>query len=183
MPPHAPSPPSDWVRRWCADLPSGRALDLACGSGRHLRWLAARGWRVTGVDRDGQALHGLAGLGELIEADIEQGPWPLEGRQFDLVVVTHYLWRPLLPSILSALAPGGRLVYETFATGHERLGRPSRADFLLQPGELLRACQELQILGYETGQLSAPERVLQRITAQRDSAVHRLPGWTVASGG
>lgn len=170
-----PSPPSEWVRRWCSDSAPATALDLACGRGRHLRWLAQRGWAVTGVDRDGQALQTLAGQGELIEADIENGPWPLVGRQFDLVVVTHYLWRPLLPRVIEAVAPGGRLVYETFAAGNEHLGRPTRPDFLLQPGELLQACRALQVLGYESGQLPAPERVVQRIAAQRDSAVHRLP--------
>lgn len=168
-------PPSEWVRRWCANIVPGTALDLACGRGRHLRWLAQCGWTVTGVDRDQLALRPLAELGEVIAADIESGPWPLQDRQFDLVVVTNYLWRPLLPRILDAVAPGGRLVYETFASGHERLGRPSRPDFLLQPGELLLACRGLQVLAYESGQLPAPERVVQRIAAQRDAAVHPLP--------
>jgi SAM-dependent methyltransferase len=178
-----PSPPSDWVRRWCTDLPPGQALDLACGQGRHLRWLARQGWQVTGVDRDVQALSGLQGLGELLQADIENGPWPLDGRRFDLVVVTNYLWRPLWPRILDAVAPGGRLVYETFAAGNERYGRPARPDFLLQPGELLRVCRDLQVLGYDSGLLPSPERVVQRIAAQRDDAVHRLPPWGVAPGG
>ncbi|MBQ0959647.1 class I SAM-dependent methyltransferase [Ideonella sp. 4Y11] len=176
-------PPSDWVRRWCGDLPPGQALDLACGQGRHLRWLARQGWRVTGVDRDAQALAGLQGLGEMLHADIENGPWPLDGRRFDLVVVTNYLWRPLLQHIIDAVAPGGRLVYETFAIGNERHGRPARPDFLLQPGELLQACRDLQVLGYESGQLRSPERVVQRIAAQRDDAVHPLPLWAVAPGG
>jgi len=177
------SPPSDWVRRWCSDLAPGTALDLACGGGRHLRRLAQLGWTVTGVDRDGAALQPLQALGEVIEADIENGPWPLAGRRFDLVVVTHYLWRPLWPRIVDAVAPGGRLVYETFAAGNERFGRPSRPDFLLQPGELLQACRDLQVLGYESGLLPSPDRVVQRIAAQRDDAVHHLPLWRVAPGG
>ena len=177
------SRPSDWVQRWCEALAPASALDLACGGGRHLRWLAGCGWAVTGVDRDGAALRPLAGLGELIEADIENGPWPVEGRRFDLVLVTNYLWRPLLPRIVEAVAPGGRLVYETFAAGHEALGRPSRPDFLLRPGELLSACAGLQVLGYESGRLEGPARIVQRIAAQRDQAVHRLPVLGVASGG
>jgi hypothetical protein len=56
------------------------------------------------------------------------------------VVVTHYLWRPLLPAIMAAVAPGGVLIYETFAAGNETVGKPSRPDFLLRPGELLDAC-------------------------------------------
>lgn len=166
---------SPWIERWGSPLPPGRALDLACGSGRHLRWLQARGWQVTGVDRDEQALAGLTGLGELVLADLEGGPWPLGARVFDLVVVTNYLWRPLLPQLVAAVAPGGTLLYETFALGNEQYGRPSRPDFLLRPGELLDACAGLQVMGYESGQLAAPDRVVQRIAARRDTQVHRLP--------
>jgi SAM-dependent methyltransferase len=176
---------SDWVARWTAELPPGRALDLACGGGRHLRWLAARGWQLTGVDRDASALAGLQGLGELLCADIESGPWPLAGRRFDLVVVTNYLWRPLLPAIMAAVAPGGRLVYETFAAGHEALGRPSRPDFLLHPGELLAACQgPLQVRGFEQGRLAGPPRIVQRIAADRDAAAtgRPLPGQLAPAG-
>ena len=168
---HGTGAPSSWVTRWAATLPQpGTALDLACGAGRHLRWLAARGHRVTGVDRDAAALASLGDLGELLLADIENGPWPLAGRQFDLVVVTNYLWRPLMPQILAAVAPGGLLIYETFAAGHERLGRPSRPVFLLQPGELWRLVQgPLQVLGYEDGRLDQPPRRVQRVTAVRES--------------
>jgi SAM-dependent methyltransferase len=143
-------------------------LDLACGRGRHLRWLAGRGLRVTGVDRDAVALAPLADLGEIINADIETGPWPLAGRRFDAVVVTHYLWRPLLPAIVDAVGAGGVLVYETFAAGNETIGRPSRADFLLQPGELIAACAGLRVVAYEDGFLSGPDRFIQRIAAVRE---------------
>jgi SAM-dependent methyltransferase len=158
--------PSDWVQRWAGLIPAGGSvLDLACGSGRHLRWLAARGLRVTGVDRDADALASLQGLAELVVADIENGPWPLAGRQFDAVVVTNYLWRPLFPQILAALAPDGVLIYETFADGHQALGRPSRPDFLLQRGELLRLCGALQVAAFEDGRLDDPHRCVQRIVA------------------
>ena len=165
---HGLSRPSDWVTRWAGSCPRpGRALDLACGGGRHLRWLAGQGWQATGVDRDREALSLLAGLAELIEADLEDGPWPLAGRQFDLIVVTNYLWRPLWAPLLASLAPGGLLVYETFSAGHESVGRPSRADFLLQPGELLTVAQDLRVRGYEDGCLADPPRFVQRIAAQR----------------
>ena len=167
--------PSPWVMRWAGWLPSGSTvLDLACGSGRHLRWLASRGLRVTGVDRDAQALQGLknvqtpAGPAELLLADIENGLWPLHGRQFDAVVVTNYLWRPLLPTVLASVAPAGLLIYETFVSGHARYGRPSRPDFLLQPGELLQAAQGLRVLAYEDGYLDHPPRLVQRICARRE---------------
>ena len=154
--------------RWAGALPPGsRVLDLACGSGRHLRWLADRGARVTGVDRDAAAVEPLRACAEILVADIEAGPWPLEGREFDAVVVTNYLWRPLLPRVVASVAPGGLLVYETFARGQELLGRPSRPEFLLEPGELLRAAAGLHVLAYEDGLLQAPRRRVQRLCAWR----------------
>ncbi len=67
------------------------------------------------------------------------------------MVVTNYLWRPRLPDIVAAVAPGGVLLYETFAAGNETVGKPSRPDFLLQPGELLDACAALRVVAYEDG--------------------------------
>ena len=103
-------------------------------------------------------------------ADIENGPWPFAGETFDAVVVTHYLWRPRLPDIVAAVAPGGVLLYETFAAGNETVGKPSRPDFLLKPGELLAACDGLQVVAYENGWLDAPPRFVQRIAAVRPLA-------------
>ncbi len=159
--------PSAWVRRWVHLItPGGTVLDLACGSGRHVRWLAAQGFRVTGVDRDAEALAPLGDVAEVLVADLEAaGPWPLAGRRFDAVVVTNYLWRPRFGDVLDLLAPDGVLIYETFAAGHEALGRPSRPDFLLQPGELLARCAGLQVAGYEDGRLEDPPRRVQRIAA------------------
>lgn len=179
--------PSNWITRWAHLIPAGgRVLDLACGSGRHLRWLTGQGFQATGVDRDEGALAASQGLAELIQADLENGPWPLGGRQFDGVVVTHYLWRPTWPHLLNLLAPGGVLLYETFAAGNQTVGKPSRPDFLLQPGELLQRCAGLRVLGYEDGFLDAPPRFMQRIAARRpaadDGPALRLP-LPEASGG
>lgn len=140
-------------------------LDLAAGRGRHTRFLAGRGHVVTAVDRDELALRDLAGRAETLVADLESGPWPLPGRSFDAVVVTNYLWRPLWPSILAAVAPGGVLICETFASGNETVGRPARPDFLLAPGELLGVAAGLRIVAYEDGFLHAPDRFVQRIVA------------------
>lgn len=162
----ASAPPSDWLQRWAQLLPAGaRVLDLACGSGRHVRWLAARGCVVTGVDRDVQALAPLSAIAETVVADLEAGPWPLPGRRFDAVLVTNYLWRPLWPALRAALADGGVLIYETFAQGQEAYGRPSRPEFLLAPGELLSATAGLHVLAYEDGLLDGPLRRVQRIVA------------------
>lgn len=159
----------------------GHVLDVACGSGRHLRWLAARGFTVTGVDRDAAALAALQGVGRVIVADIESGPWPLAAETFDAVVVTNYLWRPLWPALRAALGPGGVLIHETFAVGNAAFGKPSNPDFLLQPGELLDACRGLQIVAYEDGFLDAPPRCVQRVVA-RDATRRGTPPAPLESG-
>ena len=167
MPTAAPSP---WVQGWAHLIAAGAAvLDVACGSGRHMRWLAGRGHAVTGVDRDAAALRNASQWGRVLAADIESGPWPLAGQVFGGVVVTHYLWRPLLPAIAAAVAPGGVLIYETFAQGNEALSHPSRPDFLLRPGELLQVCAPpaWHVVAYEHGFLDAPARLVQRIAAVR----------------
>ncbi|MFT4242491.1 MAG: class I SAM-dependent methyltransferase [Acidovorax sp.] len=173
---HGTEAPSEWVRRWShLIVPGSTVLDVACGAGRHLRWLRTQGHTVTGVDRSADAIAACAGLGELVQADIENGPWPFAGRQFGAVVVTNYLWRPLLPAIVDCVAPGGVLIYETFAQGNETVGKPSRPDFLLAPGELLAACAGLRVVAYEDGFLSEPDRFVQRIAAVRTPPLVRMP--------
>lgn len=163
---HASLQPSPWVLRWAHLLPPGGAvLDVACGNGRHVRWLASRGHRVAALDRDAQALSALADVAEVCVADIEGAPWPLPGRQFDAVIVTNYLWRPLWPQLLAALRPGAVLLYETFADGNQHFGKPARADFLLRHGELLQVAQPLHVVAYEDGFADAPPRQVQRIAA------------------
>jgi SAM-dependent methyltransferase len=165
---HGTEAVSPWVERWAHLVkPGGTVLDVACGRGRHTQFFAQRGCRVTAVDRDAQALESIAGLAETVNADIENGPWPFTGQRFDAVVVTNYLWRALLPTIVDSVAPGGVLIYETFAAGNETVGKPSRPDFLLQPGELLRACEGLHVVAYEHGRLADPPRFVQRIAAVR----------------
>ena len=162
--------PSPWVRRWSHLVPAGAdVLDVACGSGRHVRWFADRGCRVTGVDRDAAAVEPLRGMAEVLVADIENGPWPLDGRRFGAVVVTNYLWRPLLPTIVGSVADGGVLVYETFAAGNESVGKPSNPHFLLRPGELLQAVAGLRVVAFEDGFASQPDRYVQRIAAVRSA--------------
>jgi hypothetical protein len=106
----------------------------------------------------------------LISADLENAPWPLPGRQFDALLVFNYLWRPLWPDLIAALAPGAVLVYETFGAGNAAVGKPSRPDFLLQPGELLQRCAGLTVVAYENGFLDTPARFVQRAVALRPGA-------------
>ncbi len=160
--------PSAWVRRWTHLVPAdARVLDVACGHGRHMRWFSEQGLKVTGVDRSPEALAAAGSFGDVVLADIENGPWPFTGQRFGAVVVTHYLWRARLADIVASVAEGGVLIYETFAAGNETVGKPSRPDFLLAPGELLTACAGLHVVAYENGFLDSPARFVQRIAAIR----------------
>lgn len=169
-PPAAPSP---HFVRWAPLVPAGgEVLDVAAGGGRHALLFAGRGHPVTAVDRDAAALRELARkhpLLTVVQADLESAPWPFAGRTFAAVVVGNYLWRPLLGPIVGCVAPGGVLLYETFAVGHERFGRPRNPDFLLRPGELLDAVRgQLEVREYAHGEVGEPPcAVRQRLCAVR----------------
>lgn len=171
----ADSPASDWVLRWLEGCPPGATmLDWAAGSGRHARAAHALGLIVTAVDRDPAALDGLSDLPvERIVADLERGPWPFAHRRFDVVVCTNYLFRPRLALLAALVADGGRLIYETFAVGHERFGRPANPTFLLRDGELLDLARAagLRVAAYEHGERAGPRPALvQRLCALRGPA-------------
>lgn len=174
---------SPWIHRFSHLLPkSGHVLDLAAGGGRHSAWCLKRGLAVTALDRNIDDLQNLGAACpaaarsrlEIIEADLEDGsPWPLGGRRFDAVIVVNYLHRPLFADLLVTLAPGGVLLYDTFALGQEVFGKPSNPDFLLKPGELLdRVGDRLQVVAYEHGRIDNGGRsaVKQRIAALDDRA-------------
>lgn len=180
---HGTEAPSPWIQRWGHLLtPACSALDIACGGGRHMQWLAAQGHAVLGVDRSVEALALAQAFGQTLQADIENGPWPLTGQTFGAVVVTNYLWRALWPQITASVAPGGVLLYETFAQGNETVGKPSRPDFLLRPGELLEVCADagLRVVAYEDGFLTSPDRFVQRIAAVRPVGRQDTVRWPLA---
>lgn len=167
--PVAPAP-STWVQRWSSLICSkGHVLDLACGGGRHALWLAAQGFQVTAVDRDTQALADIClhapSQVHTQAMDLEGDVWPLAGRTFDAVVVTHYLWRPRWPDLRALLNPGGVLIYETFSIDHATIGRPSREAFLLKHGELLQLCEGWRVVAFEDGFDAQGPRFVQRIAA------------------
>lgn len=160
--------PSPWVVRHSSRItPGGQVLDLACGSGRHAVWLAQQGYRVEAIDRDSALLSGMTGIPNihLTTADLEAGAWPYAAQQFDGIVISRYLHRPLLHHLAEALKPGGVLIYETFMLGNERYGKPSNPDFLLQPDELLNTyAQWLAVIAFEQGEEQSPKpAVMQRI--------------------
>lgn len=164
--------PSSWVRRFAPHIPAaGHVLDVACGLGRHARYLAGLGYRVDAVDRDADslaALHRVTGV-TTRAADIEQAPWPYPEQHFAGIIVTNYLHKPLLPQLVASVAPGGVLIYETFALGNERYGRPTNPAFLLAPGELLDIVRgHLRVVAYENLEVAEPRpAVVQRICALR----------------
>ncbi|MBB5498923.1 bifunctional 2-polyprenyl-6-hydroxyphenol methylase/3-demethylubiquinol 3-O-methyltransferase UbiG [Paraburkholderia sp. MM5384-R2] len=173
---HGLGEPSRWVRHWAHLIaPGGAVLDVASGAGRHARFFASLGHPVTAIDRDAAALDLLrdAPLVTPLVADLEGATWPLPAdAAFAAVVVTNYLHRPLFPQLLRALAPGGVLVYETFAQGNESVGKPSNPAFLLAPGELLDTVRgRLRVIAFQDGFLAEPRPAyVQRICAVRETA-------------
>jgi SAM-dependent methyltransferase len=187
---HGSEAVSPWVARWSHlvphDVAGGRVLDVACGAGRHLLHFLKQNRPVAGIDIAQSAIKLIVtqlskeeqARCQLIEADIENGAWPLPGaskagvEQFAGVIVTNYLWRPLMPTLTQSVAEGGVLIYETFAQGNETVGKPSRPDFLLKPGELLQMCSQsgLRVIAYEDGFEAKPERFMQRVVAIRENS-------------
>jgi SAM-dependent methyltransferase len=171
--------PSKWVVRFAPLIAHGEVLDLACGGGRHSRLLASLGYQVLAADRDPEALKRCEGSSiATLRVDLENGSgpqttWPFAANRFMGIVVTNYLYRPLFPRIFSSLAPNGVLIYETFAQGNERYGKPSNPDFLLAPGELLeavgKAASRFRVIAYEDGLVTTPKAAMvQRICAVKE---------------
>lgn len=167
----APSHPMPWIERWAGLIPAGgRVLDLACGSGRHAVYLAGQGYRVDAVDIDlgsSEAARGQSDDVTWLQHDLEGAPWPFAAGGYQGVVVANYLHRPLFPFLMETLAPGGVLIYATFAMGQERYGRPRNPAFLLMPGELLEVVRgQMRVVAYEdVVEAGDPPARVQRLCA------------------
>jgi len=171
----SPGGPTLWLAEHRHLLPvSGRALDVASGRGRNALWLAQRGLDTLAVDRDAAAIAGLEDdarrlhlplRGEVV--DLESADAALPPGAFDVIVVVHYLHRPLFPMLRGALCVNGVLVYETFTRAQAARGKPTNPDFLLEPGELRELVQPLDILVEREGDFDG--KMLASVIARRRS--------------
>lgn len=174
MPDGASEPPSAVLARHAPRTANGRALDVACGSGRNALYLARRGWRVDAIDvahaglmrlraaavREGLRVHP-------VQADLER--FALPHAHYDLVVNVRYLQRSLLAPIAAAIVPGGLLVFETFLRAQAGLGHPRNPAFLLEPGELRASFADFEVLESWEGLCGAEghQAHLARLVARR----------------
>lgn len=168
--------PSNWITQHCPAPTPGhnRALDLACGTGRHSFWLATQGWNVTAIDRDlSRTDTGAEPSITWQEADLETGHWPLGNQQFDLIVVVNYLHRPLFDDLHKATRSGGTLIYQTFMVGNENFGRPRSPDFLLRENELNELFADWHITACQQGPIIDP--ATQKPASVRQAIVARKP--------
>jgi SAM-dependent methyltransferase len=173
--------PASWLVQHADLLPrKGLALDVACGRGRNALWLAERGLTTLAVDREPESVRELndearaRGLSLTAEVrDLERGPAslppsPLPPSPYDVIVVVHYLHRPLFPALIDALAPGGLLVYETFTRAQAARGKPTNPDFLLEAGELIDLVRPLDVLVSREGDYEG--QMVASVIARRRSA-------------
>jgi SAM-dependent methyltransferase len=183
--------PSAWVVRFAGLIPAGRTLDLACGGGRHARLMVGLGHAVLAVDRDTAALNSASGPGiDTLAFDLEhpaaadRPDWPLLPEAFAGIVVSNYLHRALMLPLLDSLAPGGILIYETFAAGNGQFGKPSNPDFLLKPGELLEWASlrpSSRVIAYEDGYQHRPRpAMVQRICLRKAGSASDFPPQVLA---
>jgi SAM-dependent methyltransferase len=159
-----------WLKRFASTIPKGGlVLDLACGAGRHTAMLADMGYAVLAVDQDISAIQKLQNSSiQVRQLDLEGAVWPLEGQEFAGIVVSNYLYRPFLGKLPDMLQEDGVLIYETFAEGNGRFGKPSNPNFLLKTGELLTLAEysSLKVIAYEDIYVDQPKpAMIQRICA------------------
>lgn len=165
---------SEWVRRYYRQFPkNGFILDLAGGTGRHARFLSQKGFKILLVDNQiskAKDLQNVEGI-KLVECDLEDGnSLPFPASTFQGIVVTNYLYRPIFPQLLCLLEVGGILIYETFAVGHEKYGRPTNPDYLLKSGELINLVSpQMRVIAYEEHSITRPTKAyVQSLVAAKN---------------
>lgn len=163
------TPVSPWILKYGSLIPKERPiLDVACGSGRHSFYMQDLGYEVVAVDKDITAINAnqFQSNISIFEADLERYLWPFSEQIFSGVIVVNYLWRPLFQNIIDSVVPGGVLLYDTFAQGNEKFGRPRNPDFLLAPEELKNLCRKkFDIIDYFHGVTKSPEPAMRQSIA------------------
>jgi len=146
-------------REFAALLKPGRALDIACGTGRNAIFLAERGWQVDAIDISPVALTKLdaeaksEGLSIVTQqADLHTAELPRN--TYDLIINLRFLERSLLPPLAQSIKPEGYLIFETFLIDQQQVGHPTNPDYLLYHNELLDRFRELRVLFYREGAFS-----------------------------
>ena len=167
---HNNSEPSDWVRKWASLVkPGGEVLDLACGEGRHSIFMADLGHKVLATDHDEEKLAVLRGIKNIntLLIDLEKDGLSFKEKRFSAIIVTNYLYRPFLTSLMKILDQSGVIIYETFSQGNESFGKPSNKSYLLKHHELLDVFRKkLYVVSFEQGRINLPKpAVIQRICA------------------
>ena len=156
------SAPSEFLLSHLSQLPKGRALDVAAGTGRHSLLLALNGFTVHAIDRNSDALTSLQTLAQptnlslstqVMDLELDPlNPPDLGHESYEVILVFFYLYRPIFPKLLQALKPGGILLYETFLIdNHYRHQHPRRKEFCLDRNELLDLVAGMRIMYYEEG--------------------------------
>jgi len=185
---HSSVAPSDWVKKFVSLIPKteqGFVLDLACGSGRHSKLALELGYQVLAIDlntspiielKHSLPIH-LQNHLHVLELDLEQADFPLlpDAYPIDGIMVTNYLYRPHIQKLLDLILPSGVIIYETFALGNERFGKPSNPAFLLQKDELwqyMQARSDYSVVSFEQGYLERPKpAMIQRICAVKQNII------------
>ena len=162
---------SPWIEKHVNLIPKDQAvIDVACGNGRHSLFFLEQGYEVIAVDIDTSVIAGNEGRSGLsiVQADLEGAPWPFRPESVGAIVVVNYLWRPLFSHLRETLKPGGILLYDTFAQGNEKYGRPRNPDFLLMPGELSeQLSQNFDIIDSFDGYIENPVPACRQSIAAR----------------
>ena len=169
--------PSHWIMQQAKGWPNGaKLLDFAAGRGRHSCALSNTfpgRFNILAADNNRPALKALAAKCpsvKTLHTDLENmNIWPFEEDNFDVVLVTNYLFRPRLPALFRLVGKGGFLAYETFADGNAAYGRPKNPNFLLNEGELPASLtDDFLILDYFHGKIDQPRpAIIQRLAARR----------------
>lgn len=170
-------PPSSWVVDTLRRLPNaGLVADIAGGSGRHARVVAAPDHPVVLTDFILDAVRRARASNASVQgvvADVTM--LPFRPRSFGTLLVAYFLNRLLIADFISLLAPSGYLVYETYTLDHLNLVErglargPTTAEFLLRPNELPGLVKPLEVIEYWEGEVNddAGRRCCARLIAQR----------------